>query len=68
MKLIRKFHRHRVGDVQKLMNDILKTDFSNDQYRGTFVLDHSPDCSHFQLHAKELTEQCAEVIVRRLQC
>jgi hypothetical protein len=62
MRLIRTLHRHRLGEIDSVLDRIVEIEHSATSYQGTFVLDHTPDCTHFLLSSDELERDCIQII------
>ncbi len=63
LRLIRRNHRHRLGEVRGVLERVLAVDVHGD-YGGTFVLDHGGP--GFNLSHDELSSICANTILKKL--
>ena len=65
IKILQKYHGSRRSEVEKILNEIIKIDSNIEEYKATFVLDHS--CPEFPLSQDELTSICVKTILMKLR-
>jgi len=63
LSLLKKQHRDRHAEVEKLLTDIVCVDTSGDPYAATFVLDRGDDMLNT---AREQAQECADRVLRQL--